>query len=562
MTLRANNGDAMRPDIRFTLACGVVVILVLVAFRAAFSAYFLLDDFGMLAISRFLGNPFDPFIHDQFPGGVYYRPLGMMVWWLSERAFGAMPAGHYGLNLLLHGLVAVALGSLINRLCGNRWAGLLLAACFALHPIGIGTTLWLSDRFDLLALLFGLLGLHAALQFSRVRSRPSYWATLIFLSLSLLSKEMALACFAGAGMLWLNATDESTPGQRIRYCLSLLFPAAVYLIARTLILDKVNAQLLFSSGHLASLFIDGMSAWLSGWVDYFSFWARLDGWKRLLSIGSTILLGMLVIASLRQPWNPSRRQALQTGLALWLASGMLQWPLLSHFSVDLNGAGSIVDTVLNARHFYTSLAGFLIVLGALLTPLCTNKHGRRLLVLSACGLLVPWFAASQDLARGHRIGTQHVEVLVKAANLAIDQLDVPARGCQIYLLDTEAWSFGWISDEAIKATVPNLKRVAACLIQTEHTPWYHIAEMGPVDTNDMAPMTLIAGSARRTAIRPLGKATFLKLNLDKRSTIPLDSNARFLHWQGSSFVDVTAEVVRGRRKPAFFCNRPATDCPR
>ncbi len=546
----------------FLVACTGVVLLAIIVFRAAFSAYFLLDDFGMLAIARFLDNPFGPLIHDQFPGGLYYRPLGMLVWWISERAFGAVPFGQYCLNLGLHCLVALALGRLVSRLCENRWIGLIVAACFVLHPIGIGTTLWLSDRFDLLALLFGLLGLTAALQFSRVRSPRSLCKTLLFLSLSLLSKEMALACFAGAGMLWLNATDGRSMRSRIRDCVYLLVPAIIYLIVRTVIVDYDNAQALFASAHIARLLLDGMVHWLAGWTDYFLFWVRLDGWKRFFSISSTILLAVLGVASMRRPWSARRRQALLAGSAIWLSSGLLQWPLLSHFSVTLGDSSGTIEAVVNARYFYTSLAGFLIALAALLAPLIASKIGTQLLLIAAFGLLVPWFAGSQNLARVHRTGTQHIQSLVNAANVAINTLDLPTQGCQIYLLDTDDWSFGWISDEAIKATTPSLKRVAGCLVQTEHTPWYHIAVIDRVDENDLRPMTLIQGAVQATAIRPLGRAKFLKLNLDKRSTFPDDSKARFLSWQKSSFVDVTDDVLEGRRKPTFACNRPESDCPR
>lgn len=540
----------------------VVAILAIIAFRAAFSAYFLLDDFGMLAISRFLGNPLVPFIHDQFPGGLYYRPLGMLVWWFSERAFGAIPLGHYCLNLLLHGLVAFALGRLVKDLCANRWTGLAAAACFLLHPIGIGTTLWLSDRFDLLAMLFGLLGVHAALRYSHGRDRYSLWTTFAFLAMSLLSKEMALACFAGAATLWLSAPTTVSPARRIRDCSYLVLIVIVYLVIRSLILDRVNAEGLYTGKHLATLFRDGMVNWLSGWFDYFLFWARIEGWQRIVAIGSTLLVAAFGIASLKQPWSASRRQTLLVGLAIWLSSGLLQWPLLGHFSVRLAAVDIPIYTMVNARHFYVSLAGFLIVLAALLAPLSTSQRWRGWLALAALGLLVPWFAASQNLAGVQRTQTQQVETMVRAANAAISQLDLPAKGCQIYLLDTNEWSLGWVSDEAIKATAPDLERIAGCFIQTEHTPWYHIAVLDPIDGDGLLPMTLIEGATRQAAIRPLGKAKFVSLNLDARSKLPEGSTAQFLSWNGTDFLNVTDDVISGRRTPTFVCNRPASECPR
>ena len=562
MSSQVMNSDGNVRNRLYAVTVLVVALLAIVAFRAAFSAYFMLDDFGMLAIVRFLDNPFDPFIHNQFPGGAYYRPLGMLVWWIGERVLGTGPAGHYGLNLLLHGLVAAALGSLVSRFCVNRWVGLAVAAAFVLHPIGIGTTLWLSDRFDLLALLFGLLGLHSALSFSRERRTRSLWATLILLGFSLLSKEIALACFAGAGALWLDAEDGSPLRGRIQRCLYLLLPVLAYLIARALIFSGDNAFAMLSSGNVPTLLLGGLRNWLAGWMDYFPFWMRLDGWKKVLSIGAIATLGAVCLAALRLPWAAGRRQALLAGLAIWLASGLLQWPLLAHFGVRLDEDGTAIDTVMNARFFYTSLAGSIMALAALLAPLANSRPAKCWLAILSVALLVPWFAASQNLARSQRIETRHVEQLVTAANAAIARFDVPSKGCQFYLLDTNVWSFGWISDEAIKATTPDLPRIAHCLVQTEHTPWYHLAIMDSLDIEDLRPMRPRDELTQLATFQLLGKARFLFLNLDARTRVPADSRAKFLSWDGHAFEDVTADVLAGRRIPQFFCNRPGPECPR
>lgn len=561
MTNQFPGSDGLSNDSLFRITFVVVAILAIAAFRSAFSAYFMLDDFGMLAIVRFIDNPLDPFFQDQFPGGVYYRPLGMLLWWLSEWALGLEPMGHYCLNLLLHGLVAVALGTLVKEFCGSRWAGLAAAAVFVLHPVGIGTTLWLSDRFDLLALLFGLLGMHAALRFIRDHNRLWLWTTLVLLGLSLLSKEIALVWVAGAGMLWLAAQDGRPASQRLKRCLYLLLPVIFYLIARALIFNHDHVLARASTGNLPKLYMQGSLSWLAGWADYSVFWARMDGWKKIMSMGAFGMLVVLGLASARYSWAGWRRLGLLVGLAIWLSSGFLQSPLLAVFTFHMDKGGSAIDTVMSARHFYTSLAGALIALASLLTPLAEGRVGRRMLAISLVALLVPWFSASQNLARAHRNETQHVQSLVAAANAAIGRLDLPARGCQIYLLDTDAWSFGWISDEAIKATAPDLKRIARCLVQTEHTPWYHVAIMDSLDRRSLLPMTLMDDKAELSTMRDLGKAKMLILNLDARSVVPDDSRAKFLSWQDGAFIDVTADVLSGRRDPGFVCNRSKPDCP-
>jgi hypothetical protein len=261
---RDSNPDqhASRGGVRLWLAASVLLLLLVLIFRAAFGAYFMLDDFGMLAIVRFLDNPFEVFFREHIPGGLYYRPLGMLFWWLSERAFGTSAPPHYLVNVLLHAGVAAALWGLLGRLCGNRWVALVAAAIFVLHPISVGTTLWLSDRFDLLALLFGLLGLRAALAHSCSGSLPSLLATLALLGCSLLSKEIALACFCAAAVLWLYS--GLAWADRLRGCAALLSVALGYVLVRMLVLSNPGAGELLASSSPLQLFFQGMTNWTTG----------------------------------------------------------------------------------------------------------------------------------------------------------------------------------------------------------------------------------------------------------------------------------------------------------
>ena len=105
----------------------MATLVVVIAFRAAFGGYFMLDDFGMMSIARFLESPLQPFYQQHVPGGVFYRPVGMLLWWLSERLFGTTASLHYMLNLGLHLCVAAALYSVILKLAENRWLALLAA---------------------------------------------------------------------------------------------------------------------------------------------------------------------------------------------------------------------------------------------------------------------------------------------------------------------------------------------------------------------------------------------------------------------------------------------------
>ena len=140
-----------------------------------------------------------------------WHPLTWLSLMLDETLFGKSPAGPHLINLLFHAANTVLLFLLFRRLTGTVWRSALVAALFALHPLHVESVAWISERKDVLSMFFGLLALWAYARFvqkSEVRSqkpevgnqvsglRPSasgyYWLALLFFSLGLMSKPMAV----------------------------------------------------------------------------------------------------------------------------------------------------------------------------------------------------------------------------------------------------------------------------------------------------------------------------------------------------------------------------------
>ena len=550
-----------RRDWRLWIATAVALLAVIASFRAAFGSYFLLDDFGMLAIARFLDNPLEPFYREHIPGAVFYRPMGMMLWWISERMFGAFAGPHYALNLFLHLGVAAALWQLVAQMSGRHWPGFACAAAFACHPIGIGTTLWLSDRFDLLALLFVLLALRQAWRFSERGSSSALTLALLFLFCGLLSKEIALAGCSAVAVMWLRADTSLGWPVRFRGLACLLLVIIAYFCIRTLALPGHGSGWLSGLQFPLRTFVDGMRIWTQGWWDYSTHWPRLSGWKFLALSVALLLLAALMIMAAKFPWTPARQRAVLVGLALWLFTALLQWPLLAYQDLRLDQATDALHVALNGRYFYSGLAGMLIVLGATLSPLSrAGIAGRRLLLVALTLLGVAGFSVSQHLARSYRNATIVQRSIVEAAVEAIEKLDLPEGACQIYLLGTDNWMFKWVSDEAIKAVTPQFSKIASCLVQTEHTPWYHLAVVDRFDLEALYPLRPIHGADESRATRPLGRGRFLFLNVAAGASVAGREHLRFLSWNGESFDDVTAEVRTGQRHPALICNRSPEEC--
>jgi len=85
--------------------------------------------------------------------------------WLSHAAdvqlFQLNAARHHDVNLLLHTLNVVLLFWVLQRATGYVGRSAMVAALFALHPINVESVVWISERKNLLSMVFFLLSLGA-----------------------------------------------------------------------------------------------------------------------------------------------------------------------------------------------------------------------------------------------------------------------------------------------------------------------------------------------------------------------------------------------------------------
>jgi hypothetical protein len=117
----------------------------------------------------------------------HYRPLAVLSFALDYKLWGLdVPAGWQFTNLLVHLGVTLGVYALARTLGLARWASVLAAAVFTLHPAIVGTEPAIARRHDTLSALFLLPALVLLLKGQRVL--PG----VLFL-LSILSKETSLA---------------------------------------------------------------------------------------------------------------------------------------------------------------------------------------------------------------------------------------------------------------------------------------------------------------------------------------------------------------------------------
>lgn len=127
------------------------------------------------------------------------------ITWLSHAAdvhmFQLDPAGHHDVNLLLHVVNALLLFWILLRATGYAGRSFMVAALFALHPINVETVAWVSERKNILSLLFFLLALGAYRWYAQKPRIGRYAVVALFYALGLMAKPQVIT-FPFVLLLW------------------------------------------------------------------------------------------------------------------------------------------------------------------------------------------------------------------------------------------------------------------------------------------------------------------------------------------------------------------------
>ena len=102
-----------------------------------------------------------------------WHPLTWLSHGLDCQLFFLNSGRHHATNLLLHAMNAVLLYWVLLRATGYTGRSFMVAALFALHPINVESVAWVSERKNLLSMLFFLLALGAYRWYTRWVPQPS-----------------------------------------------------------------------------------------------------------------------------------------------------------------------------------------------------------------------------------------------------------------------------------------------------------------------------------------------------------------------------------------------------
>ena len=277
-----------------------VALCAVVVYFGALWNQFALDDVPIIALNPLVVHPSGLWRAFTAPywtpdlGGHMYRPLVIAGFAVDALVDGT--AWFHAVNLVWHAGAAVAVAALARRwldTAGALVAGLL----FAVHPVHVEAVANVVGRSELMATLFSVLAVYAALA-----GRHAGWSAAA-LAFGLLSKENAAVAPALVVWAWMLGLDRPDRRRMVALVVGWVVVGAAYAAVRTLVRQPFGGY-----GSIAPMFI-GQSPLA----------VRLTAVAALADVVRLLVFPL----TLRVDYSPNERTAVTTPLDLRFAIGLL-----------------------------------------------------------------------------------------------------------------------------------------------------------------------------------------------------------------------------------------------
>ncbi len=505
---------------------------------------FVADDYVFLATGRMVDAPLAVFWQSHFYEPYYFRPLGVLSWWLATRLFGLDYAAHSLINLVLHCINGALLFALLRALALRASVALAGASLFMLGPLALATTLWPSSRFDLLAvglllaqatfMCFALRGSVAATAFAALAALAACWG-----------KELAYPVATMLACLTLTARSVSWRRRWVVFAALGVAISIAFFVRHAVLVDAY-----------ALTAADPLGRVMRGSAVMAAVAPRLTSLIAGSAASIALLVGFLVLVAAVFTRMIRDKRAATAGLlvgvtVLWLAAFIVQTPMAAAFAAMVDGA--VFGTVTYARFYYAPWA----VTCVLVALLATYISGASLALGRALSLVVVGAAvfagvSARSLGESFAFWTQsEVRPISVAATTAVEQVAGSAGNgnCVVVLLGTEVNHpyFRMFSDVTVKARTSLPASVWRCHVMTDSTPWLFAFPMS-VAPSDL-PLRGVPDFGGRWKADSIWGGIRYRYRLPAMAVLGLPE-VRFFDWREGRFVEVTSEVRRGDRKVA------------
>ncbi|MEW6078621.1 MAG: tetratricopeptide repeat protein [Thermodesulfobacteriota bacterium] len=329
---------------------------------------------------------------------VFYYPLSLVSHMADVSGFGLDSGRHHLTNVAVHAAAVLALFALLARLSGGIWRAGLAAGLFAVHPLGVDSVAWVTERSNLLCALLTVAAMGAYAQYRTSRRKRWYGFSLGLFFLALLAKPTAVMAPV---VMWLIGRLDFDSGPvagapRLPVVRDLL-PFAVLAALRIMAVlaaergaSPAVSDGVMTTGMLAANALTAMTAYLIKAVFpfrlsvYYPFPQTLPLWQPLVSgLVMTLVTAMILKAGRRRPMV------------------LLGWVWFLAFLAPSFGAVRSGPWPAMADHYvYIPLMGLFTAL-VWLAPAPGGSRRRRTAAGAIACSLVAYFAAVSYVHAGH-----------------------------------------------------------------------------------------------------------------------------------------------------------------
>ena len=276
-----------------------VAVCAVVVYLGALWNRFALDDVPIVVLNPLVAHPsglWRAFAAPYWPpdfGGHMYRPLVIASFAIDRLVDGAV--WYHAVNLSWHAGAAVAVAALARRWldpAGALVAGLL----FAVHPVHVEAVANLVGRAELMAAVFSVLTVYAALA-----GKPAVWSAAAF-ALGLLSKENAAVAPALVVWAWMVGLERPDRRRMLALVGSWVAVGVGYAVVRALVRHPFGGYT-----GIAPMFVG--QSWLT---------VRLTAIAALADVARLLVFPL----TLRVDYSPNERTVVTSPLDLRFAAGL------------------------------------------------------------------------------------------------------------------------------------------------------------------------------------------------------------------------------------------------
>lgn len=506
---------------------------------------FVIDDYVFIAQSRMIDAPWEAFWKNHFYEPVYFRPIGVALWWIATRALELNSAAHSSINLVLHAANVVLLALFVRMLTTRTSAAIAAAALFALLPFSFAATLWPSNRFDLLATFFLLIVATASVRFLR-EGRPLWWLVAGSAALAACwSKELAFPVATAIAFTTLFARSVAWQRRAILFALlGATITFAFFWRHWMLPLPYVVA-----SADVFTTLQKGAAAWLHAAQKLFESATNADTMTRVIAM---LLIAVGAFATVTAVFVAKLKRSVQVTLGLVFAATLIagasfvtQWPLAHVFAPMLDGTA--FGTVTFARFYYVPTATLAVIAGLLLSRSRLSRSVCALIAICTVALALQ----TRDLSEKFAQWTQNeIRPMSLAATRVVERVaaESSAPHCVVVLIGTQKnhpW-FRQFSDVTVKALTSDPAKTWRCQVLTESTPWIFISpDVAPLPDLGLPTIPLDAQGTAKPDYAWGGVRYRYRLVASDLAKLP---HAQFFEWNGTQFANVSDAVKRGAKE--------------